>query len=48
MLHAILDETMTEHSGDLVEEEDRATVKKFVVSITDRLKALRRKITPIV
>ncbi|KAI5475162.1 serine/threonine protein kinase ATG1 [Pseudohyphozyma bogoriensis] len=43
MLYAILDETMAAQVGDMVEEEDRTTVNKFVTSITTRLAALRRK-----
>lgn len=41
MLYAILDETMSDQTGNAVEDE---TVHKFVASITARLQALRRKI----
>lgn len=46
MLYAILDGTMsTNLNGEAaVEDEDRATVNKFVASITARLHALRKKI----
>lgn len=44
MLYAILDETMSPPIGDQVEEDDRATVNKFIGSITTRLTALRKKI----
>lgn len=44
MLYALLDETIGAQPGDSVEDEDRATVNKFVASITGRLQSLRRKI----
>lgn len=44
MLYALLDETIASQPGDLVEEEDRTVVNKFVASITTRLQSLRRKI----
>ncbi|KAK4054701.1 Serine/threonine-protein kinase [Microbotryomycetes sp. JL221] len=49
MLYAILDESVSTTPGDgafLVEEEDRATITKFVSSITGRLQALRKKLEP--
>lgn len=44
MLNAILDESVTPRPGDAADEEDRATVVRFVTSISNRLQALRRKL----
>jgi serine/threonine-protein kinase ULK/ATG1 len=44
MLYAILDGITSSSNGQQGEEEDCATINKFVASITGRLQALRKKI----
>lgn len=44
MLYAILDGITSCSTGQPAEDEDCATVNKFVASITARLQALRKKI----
>jgi hypothetical protein len=44
MLYAILDDSL---AGEMVDDQDKIMVNKFVASISTRLAALRRKIVVI-